>query len=604
MRTVQRPEDWAERKDRLLVHSLVTIAGDFLRRYPWQLGLASTLLLLSGLVEGIGILTLLPILDILLGGQMTGGRIVEIFRQAFDFVGLPMTLPITLAIMVGLICTTNLFLFFANLYGANMQAAINRDFRLDMIRALMRARWQFFTGEPIGRLANSILQEADYASITAKALMLIACCGIQLLVYLGTALLLSVELTLAGIGAGLVIMVLLRTFVEMTRRQGVHATELNRSYTSRIIELLHGLKPLKAMALEDRVTPFIEQETEQIMMNQRRQNLASGGLQHLLEPITAVFIALGLIVAVQYFGVTSPELLVMVALFARTVGRISGLLQAFKKLARLEAPYFAFTSKLRAIEAEAERGADDDWAGDEPRPDFQTSIVFDKVSFTYDDKQVLSKLSLVIAAGEVTAILGPSGAGKSTLLDLLTGLLAPERGAIKVDGVDLRHFDKRAWRRLIGYVPQETTLFHSTIMENLTLGDATITEERVVEALQDAGAWDFVSEMAGGLHAMVGERGLKISGGQRQRLAIARALVHRPRLLLLDEATSALDAKTEKDFCDTLRRLVPEVTIVAISHRPAIEEIADVSYHLSAGRVTERHRVASGARRGDAAEAV
>lgn len=594
-------DDWADRQDRLLTHSLVVIGRAFIRRYPLQLGLATLLLFLSGLMEGIGILMLLPILDILLGGAEASNHITEIYKQVFEYLSLPMTLSVTLIVAVGLVCAKNLLLFTAKLYSANIQAAIHRDFRLDMIHALMHARWQFFTGEPIGRLTNSILQETDYAATAARALMLITMISIQLLVYLATALLISWKLTVAAMVASVLIMWLLRIFVEMTRRQGARATALNRSYTSRIVDLLTGLKPLKAMALEDRVTPFLEQETEQLMTTQRKLNLATNSLSQLQEPITVVLVAVGVFIAVESFSVATPVLLVMVALFARTVGRISGLLQAFKKLARLEAPYFAFTSKLRAIEEEAEREAANGGA-ELSAAEFNTAIVFENVGFSYGENRILADLSLTIAAGQVTAIVGPSGAGKSTLLDLLTGLLRPQSGTITVDGVDLVRFDKRAWRRLIGYVPQDSALFHATIMDNLTLGDTDIGEATVIRALKDAGAWEFVAEMSEGLHSMVGERGLKISGGQRQRLAIARALVHRPRLLLLDEATSALDAETEKDFCETLRRLVPDVTIVAISHRPAIEEIADVSYQLDGGRITERQTATLRARLDDAVE--
>ncbi len=587
MDQAKRPEDWTRRQDRLLLHSLVDIGGDFLRRYPWYMGLATGLLLLSGLAEGIGILTLLPVLDLLLGQEGPISQISQVYQQIFDAVGLPMTLVTALILVVLLIWAKAIFLFGAQLYGANLQAAINRDFRLDMLRALMQARWQFFTGEPVGRLTNIILQEAEYAATASRALMMIASNTIQLLVYLITALLISWKLTISAIVAGVIIILMLRVFIEMTRRQGVRATELNRAYSSRIVELLHSLKPLKAMALEERVAPFLERETEQIMTTQRRLNLATVAISQLQEPIAGVFIAIGILVAVQTLGIETTSLLVMVALFARTVGRISGQLKAFRKLARVEAPYYAFTGKQQAIEAEVERASTEGQGTAGPALHFDESLVVESVGFSYDKKPVLSELSLSVRSGELVSIIGPSGSGKSTLLDLLSGLLQPDSGRILIDGIDLAKLDRLAWRRLIGYVPQETTLFHATILQNITLGDPNIDEATVVEALKDAGAWDFVSNMEGGLQAMAGERGLKVSGGQRQRLAIARALVRRPRLLLLDEATSALDGRTEREFCETLQRLVPQVTIVAISHRPAISEIADRCYHLVEGRLAE-----------------
>ena len=575
---------WTEEGKPLLIHSFVVITRDYFRHYPVQLSLATALLLVSGLLEGIGLLTLLPVLDTLIDPTSEGSEITMVFRDVFAFLGLPMTLPVIMAVMVVLVILKSFTLFLANLYVANTQTRISRDFRLAMIHALTGARWQYFTGEPTGKLSNSIIQEAEWAATMSKALMMIASYTIQLAVYLVTALLVSWKLTLAGIFAGLIIMVALRVFVEITRRQGVRATDLNRAYSSRIIEFLRGMKPLKAMALEERVVPFLESETQDLMRTQQKLNFAATAMQQLLEPITAIFVAVGLVVAVQALDVTTSSLLLMVGLFARTVGRISGQLQSFRKLARLEAPYFAFFSKLRSIESEAEEGRS---AAAEPRraASFSHSIVLDRVDFTYDSNRIIDSLSLQIDAGKLTAILGPSGAGKSTLIDLLTALLTPTGGRILVDGVPLSEFATRSWRKLIGYVPQDTSMLHASIMENLTLGDPTIGEEDAIAALKNAGAWEFVSGMDGGLNAIVGEQGLKISGGQRQRLAIARALVHRPQILLLDEATSALDMETELAFCDTLRGLTPEVTIIAISHRPALEAVADVAYHLDRGRL-------------------
>jgi ATP-binding cassette subfamily C protein len=137
---------------------------------------------------------------------------------------------------------------------------------------------------------------------------------------------------------------------------------------------------------------------------------------------------------------------------------------------------------------------------------------------------------------------------------------------------------------MIGYVPQETLLLHDSVFVNVTLGDEKLKSEDVEGALRDAGAWDFVQELPEGLFTVVGERGLKLSGGQRQRIAIARALVHEPRLLILDEATTALDPENEAGICVTLRKLKGKLTILAISHQPAILGAAERAYRLEDGK--------------------
>ena len=189
-------------------------------------------------------------------------------------------------------------------------------------------------------------------------------------------------------------------------------------------------------------------------------------------------------------------------------------------------------------------------------------------------------------AGGITAIVGPSGAGKTTVIDLVTALLRPQEGEVLIDDLPLQRVDWRAWRRMIGYVPQDTVLLHDTVRNNVTLGDPELTEADAVSALRAAGIWDVVSGMPEGLDTIVGERGGKLSGGQRQRVAIARALAHKPRVLILDEATSALDPETEAAICRTLEGLRGELTIVAISHQSPLVDVADRVYRMGDGTAT------------------
>ena len=197
-------------------------------------------------------------------------------------------------------------------------------------------------------------------------------------------------------------------------------------------------------------------------------------------------------------------------------------------------------------------------------------------------------MSIEIPVNSFTSITGPSGAGKSTLLDLLCGLAEPQSGEILIDGISLHEIDLRHWRRMIGYVSQDTILLHDTILSNILIGAPDLTQADAEQALQQAGAWDFVCSLPAGLLTVVGERGGLLSGGQRQRIAIARALAHRPLFLLLDEPTSALDPDSEKVICETLQRLAQSHTIIAVSHQPAVINAADRIFTLSKGKAELR----------------
>jgi ATP-binding cassette subfamily C protein len=215
----------------------------------------------------------------------------------------------------------------------------------------------------------------------------------------------------------------------------------------------------------------------------------------------------------------------------------------------------------------------------------QHEVRLERVSFSYADKQVLSDVSMNIPAGQLTALVGTSGAGKTTIADLIIGLHRPEGGEIYVDGVAMGQLDIVAWRQTVGYVPQETFQFHDSIFQNVALGDPSISRDDVEAALNKAGAWEFVSQLPEGIDTVIGEAGAKLSGGQRQRVAIARALVRKPTLLVLDEVTTALDPSTEAAVSTTLKGLRGSVTILAISHQPALVERADTVYRVEGQRV-------------------
>jgi len=216
-------------------------------------------------------------------------------------------------------------------------------------------------------------------------------------------------------------------------------------------------------------------------------------------------------------------------------------------------------------------------------PKLMHELLFDRVTFAHGQLKILDQLTLTIVANQLTAIVGPSGTGKTTVADLAIGLYRPQSGDIRVDGISLSTIDLHAWRKMIGYVPQETALFAGNILSNVTLGDDELTEADAEAALRAAGAWDFVKTLPQGLHNPIGERGQHLSGGQRQRIAIARAIIRNPRLLIFDEATTALDPETEAAICSTLRELSKRVTILAISHQAAIVGAADRVYRIEQG---------------------
>jgi len=223
-----------------------------------------------------------------------------------------------------------------------------------------------------------------------------------------------------------------------------------------------------------------------------------------------------------------------------------------------------------------------------PPPAAPRLVEFDEVSFAYPARPgapALERFSLRLAAGERVALVGPSGAGKSTVLALLLRFYDPQRGAIRIDGVDLRALDPRALRRLVAVVPQEPVIFAASVLDNVRYGRPQASRAEVERACAEAGAAEFVERLPQGMDTLLGERGVTLSGGQRQRLSIARALLADRPLLLLDEATSSLDAESERLVQEGLERLARGRTTLVIAHRLATVQHADRIVVLERGAV-------------------
>ena len=565
------------------MHILLTFA----RAYPLRSTIMLASLLLAGLAEGIGLSALFPLLGAVVGSRGEAGNIAAVDPSSSDgasvervvsavlnFLGLePSIATLLVLIVIGIVLKSGLVLL-ANRQVGYTVAQVATDLRLQLLRALMVTRWTYYLRQPIGSLANAVATEAARASKAYHYGATIAAFIFQGIFILTVAILVSWKATLAAIIAGLLIVYVLSRLVQKARHAGARQTKLMQSLLSRLTDCLMSIKPLKAMAREESADAFLRKETNRLNRAMRKQVFSKEALKALQEPLIIVCLSIGLYVALIYVNLTFTTVTVLVFLLARLMKHLGKMQQQYQKMTIAESAYWSLQEKIREATRESEP-----LLGIQ-KPALREAIHLRDISFGYGDLSVLQNASLVFPKGSFTVLVGPSGAGKTSVADLVIGLLRPQKGEIWIDELPLAETDLKSWRRMIGYVPQETLLLHDSIFFNVTLGDPQLRTEDVRSALRAAGAWQFVEETPAGMHTTVGERGGKLSGGQRQRIAIARALVQKPKLLILDEATSALDPDSEMAIGKTLQELRGEITIIAISHQPALIEVADRAYRL------------------------
>ena len=554
----------------LLVH--------FFELYPARSLVIVVLLVLAGLGEGISMLMLLPVIEISLNTgspQSAAGRWIAQLLAQIDVT--PSLTTLLALIVVGITIKSFVTLLAMNEVGIAVSQMMT-DLRQRLIRALMTARWPYFVGRPLGVFTNAIGAEAVRAGTTYQQAARLAAAFIQALIYCLATVVVSWQVALFALVAGAIGTLVFRRVVAAAHVAGDRQTNLMRSLSARITDTLQGIKPIKAMAMEGSAVPLLSQEIQTLDGEQRKQVWSSELLRVAQEPVLVVFLAIGILVAVEAGGQPISALMVLAALFYRLFNRFQVMQEIYQQIGMGASAYWSMHDLCREAEHEAEANTGVRLSTAEvPR------IELISVAFRYGEKQVLRDISLAIEPGDFITITGVSGGGKTTLLDLLAGLLLPASGSVRIDGVDLKDMDLQSWRRRLGYVPQEPLLLHDTVYRNICVGDETISRERAKEALTAAGVWDVIVDLPLGMDTIVGERGGRFSGGQRQRISLARSLARRPAVLLLDEITAALDEKTEREVCLTLKSLAGKLTLIAVSHQQALIDIANLAIQIENG---------------------
>jgi ATP-binding cassette subfamily C protein len=489
----------------------------------------------------------------------------------------------TLEVLCGIVIGVALLDFVCSVVGSvfigRSVAAMSTELRLNLIRAVVNARWSFFTAQPVARFSASISSDGTRASAAYRAAGNVVAGLVKALVFFGMALWISWQFFLAGIAIVLVLWLAVSRFMRMAKRAGRDKTKQTYTLAKNVTDALTNIKALKAMNRQGFVLKAFYANVERLRDALTAETYSEAAIRVIQEPLLIQLLLGGIYVAYKVFGLQLEEIIGSVFVLNGLSSAISATRGAMQRV-MVDGP--AFWSIVKLTE-ETRREAEQVHTGMEPR--FDGGIRFEGVSFGYGETPVVQDVELELPSKAITTVIGASGAGKTTIADLLVGLHRPTKGRVTVAGHALSELDTVAWRRQIGYIPQETILFNDTIASNVTLGDPSISRESVVAALKAADAWSFVSKLPGEIDYVIGVRGSLLSGGQRQRLSIARALCNDPELLILDEATSALDRTTAAEIASGIGKLVGQKTILAITHQPIWVDAADRVYEIRAGVV-------------------
>jgi ATP-binding cassette subfamily C protein len=456
-----------------------------------------------------------------------------------------------------------------------------RAMRERLYRQLLSSSFTYLRGQKIGRFDHIILGDLKSSGKLLENVIETVRNIFSVGAYALVGFSLSPVVAAVAFAGGTIFLLSWNPLFRRLRKYARMTTRMHYAAAHAISESLLGIKTIKALSVERqalvRVRGFFT-ETERI---ERKKDTAKLFAKLSVEPVSMVFVVL-------FFAFSYRFLAFNIATFLPLVYLIH---QMFVGAGKIQSSFHVMSETLPPAERVADmivqtRDKRETQGGTQPFS-FIRELCCADVTFSYGGSLVLSVASLSFVPGEMVGIIGPSGAGKTTLVDLLLRLIEPTAGTLTLDGIPASEISLSLWRRQVIYVPQESFLIHGSIAENIRFFDETISPVILRSAAERAGLSALLARLPRGIDAPVGERGAALSGGEKQRITIARALARNPAILVLDEATSALDAEAEVALKDTLERLRGLVTVVIIAHRLTTIANADRIVALHNGRVVE-----------------
>ncbi len=543
------------------------------------------------MTEAFGITLLLPLIeaaDAGDGGIEEGTATVRVLYAVLGTFGIADSV-VGILIFIGVVFIGKGLLKFAEgAYNSYLRAALMEEIKGKMFNTYREMDYSYYSSHNTGHFINIINGQIYNFIRSFETFTRFLSTIIMTLLYLAFAFLLTWNFALMALAAGIVLLFLFRylnRYVQVLSRKSASETSTLNKF---LVQTLQSFKYLTSTNQMRHLRGGVMGSIRKLAGYMFRQGMASSFTQSIREPVSVIFLLLVIIIQVAVFDSPIAPIFVALVLFHRAMQHTIGIQEDWQKT----------MEKIGSLEMVVEEfdkaGRNKEKSGSREIAPLSKGIRLENVHFRYDDKSgdVLKGIDLEIPVNKTIAFVGESGAGKSTLIDLMTLLLRPYQGKVRIDGIAGDEIELRSWRSQIGYVSQETVVFDDTIANNITLwkGDYQ-RDERVRQNVQQAAAAayanKFIEKLPDGYQTVVGDRGIRLSGGQCQRLFIARELYKKPNLLILDEATSALDTESESYIQRSIEALKGSMTVVIIAHRLSTIKNADYIYLLDEGRVIE-----------------
>lgn len=520
-------------------------------------------------------------------GASTVGVLRHIDAWIFESTTLVTLKRLAFAILI-IFFLKGLFQYVHSYLNCRVEQGVIHDIRNHLYKHIHTLSLGFFAKSSTGNLSSIITNDVEIVKESvSKGFIEMVRESTLVIIYAAIVIWASWRLALLSIILVPLSIVLIARVGKRLRKRGTRIQEKMGAMMSTFTETISGIRVVKAFAMEKfELKKFFANTADYLQTVVRFESL-----KLMLAPLTELIGAIAACVILLYGGylilisgsLSADSFFVFLAASLSLMQPIKRIGEANSKIQR------GLGAAKRIFEVLDVEERVREYPDAKPFPGLRDQIRFRNVSFSYDsDKAVLNGIDLSVDAGHIVAIAGPSGTGKTTVINLIPRFYDPTAGSIEIDGVDIREFTLKSLRDAIGLVTQEIILFNDTVLNNIAYGRETIEREEVVRVAKAANAHGFIEGLPQGYDTVIGERGASLSGGEKQRIAIARALLKDPPILILDEATSALDAESQAQVQEAIQKLMVGRTTIVIAHRLSTIKDADIIYVIDKGTIVDK----------------
>lgn len=582
----------------------------------WAAGLVA-LQIGTGLLDCIGLGVLLPLLHVLSGGTDSSGMLpvpATAVLKLLESMALSSKVYFLSAFLVAIFLFKNLLNYFSSYAGSWFSLRISGDLRRKLLGIYLHIPYSFFLHHKQGRLIHDITNEPERASAALDIFVNWSSQFFNAAALYALMFIISWKATLMVTLFGIAIALFVQTLRLKMIVYGAEAQLAGQDMAGLLAETVAGIQQVKIFSAEQRIKLMFLEVLERVTCSTLKALRSQTMLQPAVEFIAIASFGFTLAALVtlypDHFSQMIPTFAVFVVILLRLMPLMVNLSRQRLRL-YVHIPTLKFISLVLGFKMEEDKAPISD---SRLEAAIRKGIAVNRLSFMYPlkndpkaaapvyefwanqtesivdavRKNVLENISLRFDWGTTSAIVGHSGSGKSTLVSLLVKLFDPTEGEILVGDIPLSKLNAREWRQQIGFVTQDTFVFHGTIRDNLLFSNPEATEEELKKAAQTGGLEEVIKSLPLGWNTVVGDRGLMLSGGQRQRLAIARAILRDPKILILDEATSSLDYQTERVVKEALAKISAGRIVIVITHRLSTLENTNRIYLIDQGRLVEQ----------------